>query len=710
MISHEMAAAKFTWKKTLVWDFLIPLVIVLGVGFFIDHLYARRFLQALVDLPVIGWPIYRSPLFLFYVKWHLLLFTSPILLLSFAVSFKTARIPGPGRAFLRFWQGLLDLKIRKEEHVDIFPPPFNRNHPAVKNLVDQLMERAPLSRLLGFYKRFASDIERERREGKKTEGLSAFFPVVLTEELRYRHIQVVGGSGSGKSASIIAPMLLQDAASRSLATLTINPKADLYLLKVMATGARKNRIPSGRIPSGGMPSERMPTAVISFSRKDSLSYDPLLYGDADTLTKKIMGSSEITHPFYKAYQETWLMSFFRVMKTESLLKDRIMLRHLFHFLTKPSALVDELKSQVKSPHNIKRLLVLAAAKPESLAGVQSHIAQLVEDESLSHIFDNPNGRFLNLREIVTRGGNIFIEVDTSSKGPQGRALGRMIMMEVQLLAGARQAGIESMEVGLQVYLDEFASFAYSGFIDLIDKCRSAKVGLLLAHQSLGNLRRDNLSSSFKDEIVDNTYTKFFLSLKDETAQWASRQLGERKVVKKSLSISFGTDKTSTSARENKTISFHEELENYVEPSDFNLRTGFGYANLENKNGRIVKAPIRLGYLDEKDLCTDKELLTFLRESLEGHPERPRRGSLIDNEIPPGDPGYIQEPMPFNTTEGDALTHGMEEMDRLELLANQGETKPPEGGQVPGPVPGAGPADSGKENPPDLFNLLDGHHN
>jgi hypothetical protein len=224
-------------------------------------------------------------------------------------------------------------------------------------------------------------------------------------------------------------------------------------------------------------------------------------------------------------------------------------------------------------------------------------------------------------------------------------------MEVQLLAGARQAGFEPKDVGLQVFLDEFASFAYNGFIDLIDKCRSARVGLLLAHQSLGNLQRDNLSKSFKDEIVDNTYTKFFLSLKDETAEWASRQLGTRKVVKKSLSIGHATEQTDTGARENRTLTFREEFEPYVQPSDFNLEVGYGFANLENRAGRLVKGPIRVGYVDEKDLCTDAELYDFLREAIQDHPKRPRGGSLIDNEIPPGEPeGPVAAAMPM--TESD----------------------------------------------------------
>ena len=118
---------------------------------------------------------------------------------------------------------------------------------------------------------------------------------------------------------------------------------------------------------------------------------------------------------------------------------------------------------------------------------------------------------------------------------------------------------------------------------------------MLSHQSLGNLQRDALSRSFKDEVVDNCHTKFFLSLQDETAEWASRQLGTRKVVKKSLTISHNTGRTDNNARENHTLAFREELEPYVEPSDFNLGVGNGFAILENRQGQLVKGPISLGY-------------------------------------------------------------------------------------------------------------------
>jgi hypothetical protein len=274
----------------------------------------------------------------------------------------------------------------------------------------------------------------------------------------------------------------------------------------------------------------------------------------------------------------------------------------------------------------------------------------------------------------------------------------MIKMEVQLLAGSRQAGFESKEIGLQVYLDEFASFAYSGFIDLIDKCRSARVGLLLAHQSLGNLQRDNLSRSFKDEIVDNTYTKFFLSLKDETAEWASRQLGTRKVMKKSLSIGHATEQTDTRGRQSHTLSFREELEPYVQPSDFNLEVGYGYANLEGSDGRLVRGPIRVGYVDEADLCPDQELFAFLKSSLKDHPRRPRRGSLIDNDIPAGEPDVpVSIAFPFSESDFHApqLTGGPPISEKTIVSGSDGN--------------GGGFDEAGPLNTSDLDELMNRNH-
>lgn len=617
MITHEIRKARYPIKKTLLFDFVLPLLLVFGLAYYLDRTFAKPILQYIVDFPWIGIHLYRSPFFPWYVHYRFFLFLGPLLFFVCGISYRTARIPGPGRAFRRFWQGLLHRTPAPDLPSEIFPPLFNRQNEKFRQLISKWEKGHPQDRLLGYYKRFQSDVESDLRLGRKAEKTLDYFPIVLREEQRYRHMQVVGNTGSGKSYSLLAPMLFQDAASPSLATVTINPKADLYLLKVLATGARRAQ---GQIP----------TALLSFHRKESLAYDPLLFGDADSLTKKILNSSDINHPHYRAFQESWLMNFFRIMRTEPEINGTLMLKEIYRYLKRPKDLLADLRDRCKNPDNLAHLHDLADTKPESLSGLSAHVGCLVLDESLTHIFDNPKGRTLNVREVIGKGGNIYLDLDAASKGPQARALGRMIVMELQLLAGARQAGKEKSTVGVQGYLDEFGSFAYNGFIDLLDKCRSSRIGFLLAHQSLGNLQRDNLSPSFKDELVDNTYQKFFLGLSDETAAWASRQMGARKVIRKSLAIGQMTDKTHIHGRDNQTVTFREELEPYVLPSDFALSKGYGFGIVENSQGQVIKAAFRFGYVDPSELCSDLELQDFLERALLDHPKRQ------DDPVPPSD--------------------------------------------------------------------------
>ncbi len=609
MITYEIQKARYPIKKTLLFDFLIPLLLVALLTYYLDRRYARMVMQFLVDFPYLGLRIYKSPFYFWYIHYHPYLFAGPLLFFTVGVSYRTARIPGPGRAFRRFWQGLLHRNIADDSPKNPFPPVFNRQEEKMKSYLAAWAQKAPNIRILGYYKRFASDLETDKRHGRKVEKPEDYFNIVIREEQRYRHMQVLGNTGSGKSYSIVAPMLIEDAASSHFATVTLNGKADLYLLKVLATGAMRAK---GNVP----------TALLSFHHKESLAYDPLLFGDADSLTKKLMNSSEINHPHYRPFQESWLMGFFRIMRTEPEIDGTIMLKQLYHFLKRPKALLDQLGKRCKNPDNLALLHELADTDLESLSGLAAHVGSLVLDESLSHIFDNPKGRTLNLRDLIEKAGNLYLDLDTSSKGPQARALGRMIIMELQLLSGARQAGKAQSTIGVQGYLDEFGSFAYNEFINMLDKCRSSKIGFLIAHQSVGNLERPNLAGSFMNELVDNTYQKFFLNINAETAAWAAEQMGERTVVKKSLSIGQMTDKTHIHGRDNQTVTYREELEKYVQASDLALPKGYGFGILEDGEGRLMKAPVRFGYVDPSELCSDAELQAFLERALLSHAERP----------------------------------------------------------------------------------------
>lgn len=84
-------------------------------------------------------------------------------------------------------------------------------------------------------------------------------------------------------------------------------------------------------------------------------------------------------------------------------------------------------------------------------------------------------------------------------------------------------------IPFDIFLDEFASIAYPGFEDIVEKVRSSDIGIHLGHQSLGDLMRAG-GHAFQEAILDSTTTKiFFRLLSDETADRCSKILGTQAV-------------------------------------------------------------------------------------------------------------------------------------------------------------------------------------
>jgi TraM recognition site of TraD and TraG len=587
-------------KSVLLLEVGLPILVLVSIGLLLDFLYWKELRHYLVSLPTYGPRLQATKAYAFLYDHHTFIVAVLPTLLFTAMTFQ-AQAPGPGLALLR----LLGLGT-----YPLFPPIFSYRDPKVLELIQKVKRSDPSARVIGFYKRFTCDIEEERRAGLHPGTAASYWPIILREKTRYRHAQVVGSTGSGKSASTIAPLLFQDAMAPNLSTFTINPKSDTYLIKCVISG-----VIGGFAKKG----DRPPTALISMVRPESLAYDPLAYGDADVCTKKIIGSMEFDNAFYRGLQETWLLSFFRVLKTEPALEGQVMLKHLHGFLVNPGSLREKLGPLVQLRENQERIEMLAAEERKNLAGVAAHVAGLVEDESLSHIFNNPDGHYLDMREVIRKGGNVFIEVDTNAKASQSRALGRMLVMELQLFASARQSGKEPSEPGVMAYIDEFASFVYNDFIGLLDKSRSAKVGFLLAHQTIGNFEKNALSRGFKSEVIDNCRTKILLDIRDETARWGSQLLGEQRMALITETIGSSKDHLRTTSTKNKAT--REEYSSRAVADHFNLPLGHGFGQVEAEDGRLVNCPLTVGYLDETDLCSDAEMAEYLVEERTRHPMR-----------------------------------------------------------------------------------------
>jgi type IV secretory pathway TraG/TraD family ATPase VirD4 len=81
------------------------------------------------------------------------------------------------------------------------------------------------------------------------------------------------------------------------------------------------------------------------------------------------------------------------------------------------------------------------------------------------------------------------------------------------------------------YLDDFQDYIYRGFGSLLNKSRSANVGIVFSHQALGDL--DKVSEDFRNVVLTNTNIKIVMRNNDpETCEYFAKSFGTERSEKK----------------------------------------------------------------------------------------------------------------------------------------------------------------------------------
>lgn len=349
---------------------LQDLVIAPSVAFVLWFVMTDFFPLSIISFLVEKWPFLNSsisetsdiPLLrlnfsnVYYLHYHGILAVVVVVVL-FAISFNPV-IPGPGRQLylpFRRWRvnkltvtpGMKKLDIPENP---FFPPVYNSEDEVALAGLKQVKENPSLV-LLGYRKRFSEDLSLEQRAGEHPEKRTQYEPFLLSRKARLRHVSLVGGSGSGKTAGPLAKVLEADNSSLDMATVTINPKIDPYLLTVAVSPVMKWRNSTEfqalkeqfekKVSEGetrdlaqwmrAQKSSSKPFGLLSMSRGSlSLGWNPLEHGDADIITKKIIYSAENIggSVFYAAEQESWLLKLMRLYRSDRDLDGRLSLWHI----------------------------------------------------------------------------------------------------------------------------------------------------------------------------------------------------------------------------------------------------------------------------------------------------------------------------------------------------------------------------------------------
>ena len=335
------------------------------------------------------------------------------------------------------------------------------------------------------------------------------------------HIHILGQPGAGKS------VLLRNIYSHQIMNgeglLMIDLKADISVRDDFLSLAQL--------------SNRMNDLIlIDLSHpKKSCGYNPLSFGNATEIKDKIIGAIVWSEPYYKRACENALLV---VMRGLVWIRDHKNLNPTLEDVLEALSGVSGLTvlSELVEDEGIRQSIysLITENKKElskSIEGLKAEIGLMVLSE-FGSIFKKENS--LNILEAMKSKKIILINLDGQTYSESAKKFGRMLLGDLRAASGAIVTNIAKTErPKFTVIVDEFSDIVSTiemaeSFVGFLNRCRGSGIGVVIAHQSLGDFKDE----TSRKQIMDSTETFFSFVQKDpETCEILASIVGTEETWK-----------------------------------------------------------------------------------------------------------------------------------------------------------------------------------
>lgn len=306
--------------------------------------------------------------------------------------------------------------------------------------------------------------------GRTTDNVEIHLPDVT----RTGHVQIIGATGRGKTESLILPLLMRDL-HRGKSAILIDGKGDQEL-------AERIKGYSSLLP------EKINITTFDLGNlQNSAVTNPLREGTAQQITDRLFATFEFKEEYYKSVQyeiTSVIVELIHDQKREVTFK---LLFDLFMSDDKLTELIGKSKNDLITTRLVQWLSESKRERDQKTTGMTSQLGPLAKGEIAHLVNGEVKGReFFSLSKALTNKGQdqfaIVILLPTLLYQELAFKLGKLFLQEVAWSVAARKE-----KVFTPIFLDEFSSFVYPGFLGILNKARSSGIALHLSHQSLGDL-------------------------------------------------------------------------------------------------------------------------------------------------------------------------------------------------------------------------------
>lgn len=338
----------------------------------------------------------------------------------------------------------------------------------------------------------------------------------LTEGEMNHHVHIVGASGYGKT--VLISQLIRQRIQQGKGVLFIDLKSDINTIMRFAQFAEEaNRMSDLQIFS-------------ITDQKLSHKYNLISSGSANQIRDKILGSLNWSEEFYRNQSASFLL---KLLIGLCWLRD-----HRSHQL--------HLGEILRCASNQDHLAELCRLIPEhashekevfeqvvrfsrnldcwsSLQGLRTQLESIVLSDFGQLIASNDPG--IDLFQTVRQGKLNYIFLDSRRYGDTAKTIGRFIIQDLKAVSARIDSEVPEPErKPFIVVIDEFADMASEDFIGFLDRARSSKMSVVIAHQEICDLQR--ISPEFAGRLMGNTSTLYaFLQKRPESAEMIASMAG-----------------------------------------------------------------------------------------------------------------------------------------------------------------------------------------
>lgn len=341
----------------------------------------------------------------------------------------------------------------------------------------------------------------------------------VSDKARSGHVQIIGSTGRGKTESVVLPWLARDILAGKNAVL-IDGKGDPSLAERIKEFARMHKTKSH--------TTHCHVKVFDLGDlENSVRVNPLYDGTPQQITDRIFTAFEFEDPYYKAVQYDNCRALVELIVENC---DEVTFKRIYELLTDDDVLakaVAECDDKELQARLVRYLSIPTHEREKSNKGFESQLAPFAVGEIATLVNGEVEGKgFCSIENTLITNAvqHVFVMLIPTLKYQElGQKLGKIFCQQIAWTIGERES-LNYPKEFRSVYLDEFSAFVYDGFGSILNKARSANIGLHLAHQSLGDL--EGVSSDFAKIINTNTNVKCLLGLNDpETADFFARHIG-----------------------------------------------------------------------------------------------------------------------------------------------------------------------------------------